>query len=93
MKRYEVALNYGATTVDEVAVNVFPPTHLASCRKWWEPSERSALVQACDEIDPGRLGRVPVAAIGKILAAVGSEVPAYFTAFCSDSTQQSIEKS
>lgn len=43
-------------------------------RKWLEPHERKALVEACREVDPGRLGRIPVAAIGKILATVGSEV-------------------
>jgi len=43
-------------------------------RKWLEPCERTALVQACAEFDPGRLGRIPVAALGKVLAAVGSEV-------------------
>eukprot|EP00752_Nemacystus_decipiens_P005701 g5159.t1 len=50
------------------------PFHFPSdARKWLEPWERTALVQACDEVDPGRLGRIPVAAIGKVLAAVGSE--------------------
>ena len=43
-------------------------------RKWLEPGERAALAEACGEVDPGRLGRIPVAAIGKVLAAVGSEV-------------------
>lgn len=44
------------------------------CRKWLEQGERTALVEACEKVDPSRQGRIPVGAIGTVLAAVASEV-------------------
>lgn len=52
-------------------------TGVVGFRKWLRLDEMAALIEVGVGIDPDRLGWIPVAAIGEVLAAVGSEVNTY----------------
>lgn len=43
-------------------------------RKLTTLEERKALVKACLDVDINRLGKIPVSALGNVLAAVDSKV-------------------
>lgn len=59
---------------DFTTISIAATVYATIARKWLEPHERTALVEACQQVDPEGAGRIPVAAIGNIMATVGAEV-------------------